>query len=235
MFNPRLSPVTEQHVQELQEIYPDHSNFIREVYEAMTLGLAPQVNLLVMFAVLREQYRLKSAGILEKHRLLYVPLSIVAKTGKSVWTRFRPKSVKELHTAFLSFMMAETNRNKVNAVCGNYGLGFGQAHCCGVLFGKPGDIKEFQNSKLYKDRNFLRSFIESQGMQVNEVSFDQIPSRNIDLGVAEREFFEMYDKALGQLTLPQSSDEVPGELLRKANDSWEKVLLQTPTMETAFA
>lgn len=235
LFNPRLSPVGPQHVHELQELYPKQSEFIQDIYSAMTKGLAPQVNLLVMFTLLRHLYQQNAAGILQKYNLLYVPLSIVAKTAKTTWTRFRPKPVKELHTAFLSFMMAETNRVAVNFVCGKYGLAMGQAHCCGVLFGSPEDIREFQKSELYAQRNFLRSAIESLAMPVEEVSFEEIPDNNIDLGISEREFFELYDQTLAAMSLPACTHEISDGFVHCVDDTWASVLSMTPVTALEYA
>ncbi len=234
-FNPRLAPVTETQAKKLQSLYPVQSAFIKDVHAAMTDGLAPQTNLLVMFTLLRHQYQQKASGILANYKLLYVPLSIVAKTGERLWTRFRPQAVKELHTSFLSFMMAETNRNAVNAVCGKYGLAFGQGHCCGVLFGTPDAIKAYQNSELYRERNFLRSGIESLAMPVEEVSFEEIPENNIDLGIAEREFFELYQEVCDKLPLPACTHKIPENFMERIDGTWEHVLSVTPTAELLHA
>lgn len=230
-FNPRLAPVTETQSKELQQLFPTQSEFIKDVYKAMTQGLAPQTNLLVMFTILRHQYQQKSSGILAKYRLLYVPLSIVAKTGEMLWTRFRPQSVKELHTSFLSFMMAETNRIAVNNVCKKYNLAFGQGHCCGVLFGTPEDIAMYQKSNLYRERNLLRSSIESLAMPVEEVSFDDIPGNNIDLGISEHEFFELYESTCRQLSLPACAHKIPKDFMDLVDQTWENVLSVTPSTQ----
>lgn len=233
-FNPRLAPVTETQAQELQSLYPMQSPFIKDIHVAMTRGLAPQTNLLVMFTLLRQQYQQNASGILAKYKLLYVPLSIVAKTGERLWTRFRPQPVKELHTSFLSFMMAETNRNVVNAACGKYGLAFGQSHCCGVLFGTPEAIKAYQESELYHERNFLRSGIESLAMPVEEVSFENIPENNIDLGVAEREFFELYEQTCNKLSLPACTHKIPSEFMDQIDRTWENILSFSDLSTTAL-
>jgi hypothetical protein len=234
-FNPRLAPVTAMQAKELKSLYPAQSSFIEDVYKAMTDGLAPQTNLLVMFTLLRHQYQQRAQGILTEHKLLYVPLSIVAKTGEQLWTRFRPQAVKELHTSFLSFMMAETNRNAVNAVCGKYRLAFGQGHCCGVLFGTPDAIKAYQQSELYRKRNFLRSAIESLAMPVEEVSFEEISENNIDLGIAEREFFELYEEACQKLSLPACRHDIPEHFMERIDGTWENVLSVTPAIELLHA
>lgn len=230
-FNPRLAPVTETHAKELQQLFPAQSEFIRDVYIAMTKGLAPQANLLVMFTLLRHQYQQKSSGILAKYQLLYVPLSIVAKTGEMLWTRFRPQPVKELHTSFLSFMMAETNRIAVNNVCKKYNLAFGQGHFCGVLFGTSDDIAIYQKSNLYQERNLLRSSIESLAMPVEEVLFHEIPENNIDLDVSELEFFALYESTCAQLSLPACTHKIPPSFMQKIDITWEKVLSVTPSTQ----
>lgn len=234
-FNPRLAPVTETQVRELQELYPEQETFIEDIYAAMTYALAPQANLLVMFTILRHQYQQKAQGILAKYNLLYVPLSIVAKTGDRLWTRFRPPAVKELHTAFLSFMMAETNRNAVNAACGKYALAFGQGHCCGVLFGTSEAIKAYQASALYRERNLLRSGIESLAMPVEEVSWDDIPENNIDLGAVEREFFDLYEWTCQWLSLPAGPHQILEAFVERLDATWYAVLSVTPAAELLHA
>jgi hypothetical protein len=215
-FNPHLAPLDESRVQQLQTIFPNEQKFIKDVAKQMMTGLSPQI--------LKHQFRKRSQGILSKYNLLYVPLSIVAKTAKETWTRFRPQSVKELHTSFLSFMMAETNRNGANTImCDRYGLAFGQGHCCGVLFGKPADIKKYQQSQLYADRNFLRSHLEALAMPVEEVPFELVPFENIDLGIAEREFYELYYSTLNAMDLPAEPIADPG--LMKI---WHAVLSAVP-------
>lgn len=228
-FHSHLSPATQTHADELKTLFPNQTQFIQDVYDALTDRLAPQVNLLVMFTLLREQYQKKAVGILETYGLLYVPLSIVAKTGEQTWTRFRPRPVEELHKSFLSFMMAETNRIRLNKVCNKYGLGFGQGHCCGVLFGAPEDIARYQDSELYKQRNRFRSAAESLGMPVETVSFQKIPSQTIDLGTAEREFFEGYEDTLRRLSLPECSHEVPKEFMADMDALWGAICSATPT------
>ncbi len=53
LFNPRLSPVTAVHANELSEIFPQEKDFISDIFEVMTNCFRPQVDLLVMFAGLK--------------------------------------------------------------------------------------------------------------------------------------------------------------------------------------
>lgn len=227
-FNPRLAPLTKEVMKFLIKAFPEQASFIQDIYGALTANLAPQANLLVLFALLRHQHMNKALGILSTYGLQYVPLSIVAKTNDHEWTRFRPRAVKELHTSFLSFMMAETNRIAVNEVCHTYGLTFGQGHCCGVLFGKPEDLRTYQCSELYKDRNLLRSSIESMAMDVIETPFENIPENTIDLGAAEREFFDMYESCCLQLPLTNCREDIPENFIKKIDTAWERVIIKTP-------
>jgi hypothetical protein len=230
-FNPNLSPVTAQHQKELCSLFPKQSDFISDVYKTLSKNLLPQVNLLVLFTLLYKQYQKREFGIFEKYQLLYVPFSIVAQKNETTWTRFRPKPVKELHTSFLSFMMAETNRIELSQVCQKYGMSFGQSHCCGLLFGSHQDIESYQKTKLYAERNYLRSAIESLAMPVIEdISFDEIPENNIDLGRYEYMFFQEYTQTLENLTLPQSREDVSKIVMENIEEAWNSVALLSPTL-----
>jgi hypothetical protein len=116
-----------------------------------------------------------------------------------------------------------------------YGLAFGQGHCCGVLFGTPEDIAMYQKSNLYQERNLLRSSIESLAMPVEEVSFDEVPENNIDLGMSEREFFELYELACEKLSLPACTHKIPKDFMDLVDQTWENVLSVTSTAEFLHA
>lgn len=107
-FNERLAPLNPHHLQALNNIYPEQKKFATKVYDILTRNLTPQANLLVTFVVLKQMFDEGCSGIFRNFgSILYVPLSIVAKTSQHEWTRFRPVPVMELHDSFLSFMMAK--------------------------------------------------------------------------------------------------------------------------------
>lgn len=199
-FNERLAPLNKQHLREVQTQFPHQRAFAESVFSILTTNLTPQVNLLVAFVALKELYDRGRYGIFAAFgRVLYAPLSIVAKTGEHEWTRFRPVAVEELHTSFLSFMMAKPNRLALNRLFGKHGLAFSQGHCCGILFGAAADITAYENSKLFANRNQMRSYAEAMGMPVVAVEFDSIPTENSDLGPTEREFYELYEETFARM------------------------------------
>lgn len=193
IFNHRLAPLNKRHLEKVIEIFPHQAGFAKEVFRVLTKNLTPQTNLLVAFVLLKEQYDVGRKGIFSSFgKILYAPLSIVAKTGEHEWTRFRPQPVEELHTSFLSFMMAKPNRRALNNLLGRYGLCFSQAHCCGILFGKKNDVSSFEKSDLFKRRNLMRSYAEAMAMPVSETDFEDIPGVTSDLGQTEIEFYDLY-------------------------------------------
>jgi hypothetical protein len=202
-FNERLAPLNRQHLVEVQAQYPEQANFAASVYEVLTKNLTPQVNLLVTFVALKQQFDEGRQGIFGAFgRVLYAPLSIVAKTGVHEWTRFRPQAVEELHTSFLSFMMAKPNRQALNRLLGRYDLAFSQGHCCGILFGRAADVAAYENSPLFARRNVMRSYAEAMAMPVVSTSFAEIPAENSDLGPTEQDFYDRYEQTFARM-LPQ--------------------------------
>jgi hypothetical protein len=200
-FNPRLAPLNRQHLRDVQARFPQQAAFAAEVYDILTDRLTPQANLLVTFVVLKDLFDRGRAGIFNAFgRVLYAPLSIVAQTGPHEWTRFRPSAVDELHTSFLSFMMAKPNRLALNRLFGRYGLAFSQGHCCGILFGAEADLAAYEASDLFGQRNRMRSYAEAMGMPVVETGFEAVPPANSDLGPVEREFYRLYEETFAHMT-----------------------------------
>lgn len=201
-FNEHLAPLNRRHLEDIQAYFPAQAEFAEKVFHALIFHLNPQVNLLVAFVVLKYQYDLGMRGIFGRFgRVLYAPLSIVAKTGSHEWTRFRPIVVEELHKSFLSFMMAKENRLALAGVMGEYGLTLSQGHCCGIIFGESSAVDAFEGSDDAKLRNEMRSYAESMGMPVSVVEFENIPSENSDLGVVERKFYDLYSDVFVQISL----------------------------------
>ncbi len=206
-YNERLLPLNQTHLADIKAQFPHQSAYADELYAVLTKDLSPQVNLFVTFMLLKEMFDQNVRGIFGTFgKVLYAPLSIVAKTGEHEWTRFRPRAVNELHTSFLSFMMAKPNRHALNALLGRQGLCFSQAHCCGITFGAVADIAEFEKSELFKARNTLRSYAESMAMPVVEVPFEEVPLITSDLGDAERTFYKMYEEVFAKMTPQQPQD-----------------------------
>lgn len=202
VYDEHLAPLNEQHLREVQAQYPGQADFAEKLYKVLTKNLTPQVNLFVSFVVLKEMYDQGKNGIFSAFgRVLYAPLSIVAKTGEHEWTRFRPRSVNELHTSFLSFMMAKPNRLALNGLFGQYGLVLSQGHCCGILFGAKDDVVSYEQSELFAKRNQMRSYAESMAMPVAETSFENIPAVTSDLGAAEREFYKLYENTFAKMAI----------------------------------
>lgn len=229
--NTNLLPLTETHLEEVERIHPKQASFARALYAVLTQDLTPQVNLLVCFVVLKRLYDEGKAGIFSEFgRVLYAPLSIVAHTAEHEWTRFRPKPVEELHTSFLSFMMAKPNREALNVLLGTQKLCFSQAHCCGILFGAKDDIAALEASELYKARNKMRSYAESMAMPVVDVPFEDVPLVTSDLGNVEREFYALYEETFAQMT-PHTLE---GSMKQEMNHLWDGIIqkiahVPTPT------
>jgi hypothetical protein len=201
-FNEHLAPLNRQHLEDIQAYLPAQSDFAEQVFHALISHLNPQVNLLVALVALKYQYDSGVKGILGRFgRVLYAPLSIVARTGFHEWTRFRPIIVEELHKSFLSFMMAKENRLALEGVMGEYGLTLSQRHCCGIILGESSAIEVFENSDEAKLRNEMRSYAESMGMPVRVVEFEDIPSENSDLGVSERAFYDLCSDVFARIAV----------------------------------
>jgi hypothetical protein len=224
IFNHRLAPLNEKHLEDIKGVFPDQSTFLQETYEVLTKDLRPQVNLLVAFAVLKHQFDNGVRGIFGNFgKVLYAPLSIVAKTGEHEWTRFRPQPVDELHTSFLSFMMAKPNRYALNNLFGKYGLCFSQGHCCGILFGDIADVSNYEKSDLFKTRNVVRSYAESMAMPVVETDFAEIPIVTSDLGIAEKSFYDLYEETFSKIGVQSVSDYKDSGV----SESWNLIISKT--------
>ena len=229
IFNHKLAPLNKKHVEDIKNIFPNQSNFIERTYEILTNNLRPQVNLLVAFTILKHQLDNGVSGIFGNFgRVLYAPLSIVSKTGEHEWTRFRPKPVDELHTSFLSFMMAKPNRNGLNSFFGEHGLCFSQGHCCGILFGETNDVANYEQSELFRTRNTVRSYAESMAMPVVELDFELLPLVTSDLGKSEKEFYDLYEKVFLQIS-EQSIDSYKDESI---DNSWNFIISKVINLPT---
>jgi len=224
-FNEHLAPLNRRHLEDIQTYFPAQSEFAEKVFHALISHLNPQVNLLVAFVALKYQYDLDMRGIFGRFgRVLYAPLSIVAKTGSHEWTRFRPIIVEELHKSFLSLMMAKENRLALECVMGEYGLTLSQRHCCGIIFGESSSVDRFEFSDEAKLRNEMRSYSESMGMPVRVVGFEDIPSENSDLGVVERAFYDLCSDVFARIALQghESYIDPRQELL------WDEIMERKP-------
>ena len=224
-FHEHLAPLDDQHLAEIKAIHPRQANFAEEVFGILKKGLSPQVNLLVAFVILKKIYDSHLQGIFSAFgRVLYAPLSIVAKTGDHEWTRFRPAPVAELHDSFLSFMLAKPNRLALEGLLEERGLMLSQRHCCGILFGLRDDVQEFEDSEIAQIRNEMRSYAESMGMPVVVADFDEIPNLNSDLGPAEYEFYRLYMETFNQM----SKRGRPAFIDCRQEDNWDKIVNSVP-------
>lgn len=220
-FNLRLAPANEVLKLDLISRFPSQKEYIEDLYNVLTLNLSAQANLLVMFTLLKIQADNNEKGIFAKFgNVLYAPLSIVAKTGEHEWSRFRTKQVEELHTSFLSFMMAQENRIGLNKTLAKYNLSFATAHCCGIIFGDKKSVRALMNSDLIKVRNRMRSYAESMAMPVHVEEVQNIPTINSDLGKTEKELYEAYE-AFFETATPQSRRDFVDEA--KVAE-WEQIL-----------
>lgn len=229
-FNEHLAPLNRRHLEDIQTYFPAQAKFAEQIFHTLIAHLKPQVNLLVAFVALKYQYDSGVKGVFGRFgRVLYAPLSIVAKTGSHEWTRFRPLIVEELHKSFLSFMMAKENRLALEGVIGEYGLTLSQRHCCGIIFGESSAINAFETSDEAKLRNEMRSYAESMGMPVRAVGFEDIPSENSDLGVVERAFYDLCSDVFARTALQgyESYIDPRQELLWREIISQQLVLVNT--------
>lgn len=226
-FNEHLAPLNRRHLEDIQTYFPAQAEFVEKVFHALISHLNPQVNLLVAFVALKYQYDGGMRGIFGRFgRVLYAPLSIVAKTGSHEWTRFRPIIVEELHKSFLSLMMAKENRLALEGVMGEYGLTLSQRHCCGIIFGESSSVDRFESSDEAKLRNEMRSYAESMGMPVRVEEFENIPSENSDLGLVERVFYDLCSDVLNKIAVQgyESYIDPRQELL------WDEIVLSKPVL-----
>jgi len=197
-FNENLAPLTIADLAFVQRTFPEQSTFAKQVYDALVKDLTPQKILLVALTIMKKLYDEGFNGIFHEFgKIIYGPLSIVAKTGSHEWTRFRPQIVTELHEAFLPFMMASPNRQKLQLVMASYGLALDTLHCCGVVIGEVGAVQNLLDSPLAAKRNRMRSYAETMAMPVAKVPFEKVPAQTSDLGLTERYFYKLLEDTLG--------------------------------------
>lgn len=209
LYNPRLLPLKQTHLEQLCGILPHQSQYLHDVYADLTDSLTPQANLLVLFAALKEAFDKKQFGVFRQFgSVVYAPLSIVAQTAQHEWTRFRTQAVTECHSSFLSFLMAKVNVEKLEKTLMKHGLCLSRGHCCGILLGEPADIAVVEKSDLYAARNQMRSYAESMAMPVQSCSLLEIPVRNSDLTASEITIFESYESYFASMNLPARTEEL---------------------------
>jgi len=229
-FNSRLAPLDNQHVEEIVGQFPRHESFIRQAARILKENLTPQVNLLVALVVFKEQLSQGARGIFSKYGdVLYAPLSIVGRTGNHEWTRFRPQPVGELHSSFLSFMMAKENFQSLNIFLARHGLVLSRRHCCGILFGAIVDVDAFERSDDAALRNKMRSYAESMGMPVVDCSFGDIPGENSDLGPIEQDFYQMYKDIFSRMSIRDRSSFIDTE----QDDLWDRIISEKNSLAAA--
>ena len=189
-INLQMAALNQHHLKKIQEVTDTETAiFAEKVFKAWTKSLRPHLPLLPMFVAMFEALRNKDYGVLGKHKLIRVPLSIIGDDK----VRYRLPIVSLLHETILSANMSDISKDYFRQSLNNEGLCVLFMCSCGVVLGKCRDINNFYGSHDHLAMDKLRSAIDAQGNPVREVSsWDSIPLHNMDIHAngAERRLFD---------------------------------------------
>lgn len=188
-------PIRPEDLQMLGEYYPNHTRFINAAYAAVNDGLHPHYAVLPALTVMFDHHTRGQFGLLCEFEAVRLPLSIVGASN----TRWRTKTVRELHDAFLPFAMAGRNCNLIEQVCRDHGVVFFRDCSCGLVMTSLSKAAEYANSAVRKCLNAFRSSLDRIGAPVKDTCcLNDIPEETMDLTPGERSMF----KTLGELLRP---------------------------------
>lgn len=186
--NPEMAGLHAGHLPLLQEAMPNHTGLAADLFQALTATLNPHLPILPAFLAMAEAVEREDFGVLEAHRLVRLPLSIIG-TDK---VRYRTEMVEYLHETILSARMSEITMEAVRKALRPHGLCILFLCSCGVVMGKCPDVRAYYGSDAHIRMDRLRSAIDATGNPVREIgSFTDIMVPTMDLhqnGAEERLF-----------------------------------------------
>jgi hypothetical protein len=188
--NLQMTALNRHHLKKIQGLVdPETAIFTEKTFKAWTKALRPHLPLLPMFVAMFEALKAKDYGVLGKHKLIRVPLSIIGADK----VRYRPPIVSLLHEAILSANMSDISKDYFKQSLAEKGLCVLFMCSCGVVMGKCRDIQNFYGSANHLAMDKLRSAIDAEGNLVREVQYwNEIPLHNMDIHAngAERRLFD---------------------------------------------
>jgi hypothetical protein len=186
--NPEMAGLRAGHLPLLQGAIPKQSDLARDLFQALTATLNPHLPILPALLAMAEAVEREDFGVLEDHRLVRLPLSIIG-TDK---VRYRTGLVEHLHETILSARMSEITMEAVRKALRPHGLCILFLCSCGVVMGKCPDVRAYYGSDAHVRMDRLRSAIDAAGNPVRTVeSFSDIMVPTMDLhenGAEERLF-----------------------------------------------
>jgi hypothetical protein len=161
---------------------------VNDLFRALTESLNPHLPILPALLAMVEAVEREDFGVLEQHRLVRLPLSIIG-TDK---VRYRTQIVEHLHETILSARMSDITMEAVRRVLRRHDLCILFLCSCGVVMGKCPDVRAYYGSDAHVRMDRLRSAIDAAGNPVQVVeSFADIAVPTMDLhqnGAEERLF-----------------------------------------------
>jgi hypothetical protein len=186
--NPEMAGLHAGHLPLLQGATPKQSDLARDLFEALTATLNPHLPILPALLAMAEAVEREDFGVLEDHRLVRLPLSIIG-TDK---VRYRTDMVERLHETILSARMSEITMEAVRKALRPHGLCILFLCSCGVVMGRCPNVRAYYGSDAHVRMDRLRSAIDAAGNPVREIrSFSDIMVPTMDLhenGAEERLF-----------------------------------------------
>ena len=187
-YDPEMAGLHAGHLPLLQGAMPKQSELARDLFQSLTATLNPHLPILPALLAMAEAVEREDFGVLEEHRLVRLPLSIIG-TDK---VRYRTEMVGHLHETILSARMSEITIEEVRKALRPHGLCILFLCSCGVVMGRCPDVRAYYGSDAHVRMDRLRSAIDAAGNLVHEIeSFSDIMVPTMDLhenGAEERLF-----------------------------------------------
>jgi len=203
--NPRLEPLTRQHLEYLKEKFPSQQEFLESVFNAITFNLNPGLNILALMSVMYQRFNEGKYGILKQFNAVRFPLSLVGVDN----IRYRTPIMKELHETVLSFNMGSKNVNMLNVALEKLGIKVAMTCSCGVVLLAKEKSENFYSSQLLMDMDNYRSVLDRFGYPVKYVSgLGDIPCLTVDATEQDKDIFEQVDQLVEDMLQNVQVDQI---------------------------
>ena len=185
---------------------PLSPDLVRDIFGSLTNSLAPRLPAFTALLAMIEQLQAKQFGVLEKEKLVRLPLSVVGTDR----VRYRTPIVEMLHESILSLRMSEWTVNLIKRqLMKHYKICLIFLCSCGVVVGRCQHVRAFYGSDTHQAMDMLRSAIDAEGNRVELVSsLEEIPVPTMDLAVngAEKSLFDRIQELTKMLSLAGQPD-----------------------------